>query len=103
MGRPVGTARSIVNEGTYLWNSDYGGSDKKAADLYDFADRERRRSRNGSGIGYGRLRWNDRGDLFWDLFYPSVFLCDHEDFCSGAQEEAAKLNERPGLKENPVR
>ncbi len=37
MGRRVRTARSIVNEGTYLWNSDYGGSDKKAADLYDFA------------------------------------------------------------------
>jgi multidrug efflux pump len=43
-------------------------------------------------IGYCRLRWNDRGDLFWNLSYPGVFLCNHEDFYPSVQEEAAKLN-----------
>src|SRR6266403_4264673 len=56
------------------------------------SDCRRSRSRDGSGVGYSRLRWNDRGDLFWNLFYPSIFLCDHEDFCQGAQEEAPNLN-----------
>jgi hydrophobe/amphiphile efflux-1 (HAE1) family protein len=51
-----------------------------------------RGGRNGSGVGHSRLCWNDRGDFFWNLSYPSVFLCDHEDFCPSAQEEVVKLN-----------
>src|SRR5262249_53115270 len=37
------------------------------------------------------LCWNDRRDLFWNLSHPGIFLSDHEDFCSAAQQEAAKL------------
>jgi len=47
--------------------------------------------RNGSGLGYSGLCWNDRRDLFWNLSHPGIFLSDHEDFCSGARQEAAKL------------
>src|ERR1700730_14968739 len=56
------------------------------------SDRERRRGRNGSGIGYRRLRGNDRSHLFWDLFHSSFFLCDHEDFYPTAQKEATRLD-----------
>jgi hypothetical protein len=52
--------------------------------------RERRGSRNGPGFGHRRLCWNDQGDNFRDLSYPSLLLCDHEDFCPGTKDEAKR-------------
>jgi multidrug efflux pump len=66
------------------------------------SDRERRRGRNGSGIGYRRLRGNDRSHLFWDLFHSSFFLCDHEDFYPSAQKKQPGSIER-GMSEVKMR
>jgi hypothetical protein len=41
-------------------------------------------------VSHRRLCWNDRGDIFRSLFYAGVFLCNHEDFCRGAKDEAKR-------------
>jgi hypothetical protein len=58
--------------------------------------------RIGSGLGYSGLCWNDRRDLFWNLSHPGIFLSDHEDFCSGAQQEAGKLYLALSTRAEPV-